>query len=155
MRARVYCVRCYDPSSQGTTLLDFLTVNLGSMMTSSECEKVIILGDLNQNTVRDTINTLRVVHDLHNFVTFLTHITGSSLDSVVFDLPHKTAQCSPLDFVDTSDHLAVLTKVQFKRPREESYTRTLWKWDSAKWDALRADLPRTCCVATLTSKWGV
>ncbi|KAG0720260.1 hypothetical protein GWK47_006869 [Chionoecetes opilio] len=44
--------------------------------------------------------------------------------------------------VGTSDHVAVLTKIHFRRPREESYTRILWKWEAANWDALRAALRR-------------
>ena len=55
------------------------------------------------------------------------HISGYSLDPVVTDLPPDTVQCEPLDFVGTSDHAAVLTKVHFRRPREERYTRTLWR----------------------------
>ena len=121
------CIGCYRPPSQGTALLDFLTVNLDSIMTSSQCENVIIIGNLNQHIVRDAFSTLLVVHDLHNYVTFPPHISGSSLDPVVTDLPPDTVQCEPLNFVGTSDHAAVLTKVHFRRPREERYTRTLWR----------------------------
>ena len=96
------CVRCYRPSLQGTALLDFLTDNLDSLMTKNQCERVVIIGDLNQHIVRDAFNTLLVVHDLHNHVTCPTHISGSSLDPVVTDLPHRTVQCLPLDFVGTS-----------------------------------------------------
>jgi len=137
------CVGCYRPPSQGAALLDFLTVNLDSIMTASQCDRVVIIGDLNQHRVRDAFTTLLVVHDLHNRVTFPTHISGSSLDPVVTDLPSHTVQCQPLDFVGTSDHVAVLTRILFRRPREESYTRTLWKWEAANWRALRASLRRT------------
>ena len=137
------CVGCYRPPSQGTTLLDFLTVNLDAIMTASQCDSVVIVGDLNQHRVRDAFNTLLVVHDLHNHVTFPTHISGSSLDPVVTDLPPHTVQCQPMDFVGTSDHVAVLTRIAFRRPREESYTRTLWKWEAANWTAMRASLRMT------------
>ena len=93
------CIGCYRPPSQGTTLIDYLTVNLDSMLSASQCESVLIIGDLNQHIVRDAFNTLLVVHDLHNFVTFPTHISGSSLDPVVSDLPPSTVQCEQLDFV--------------------------------------------------------
>ena len=137
------CIGCYRPPSQGSALMDFLTVNLDSMMTDSKCDKVIIIGDLNQHIVRDSFNTLLVVHNLYNFVTFPTHVSGSSLDPVVSDLARDAVQCEPLDFVGTSDHTAVLTKVHFRRPREESYTRTLWKWEDANWDAMRSQLKET------------
>ncbi|XP_045117635.1 uncharacterized protein LOC123508165 [Portunus trituberculatus] len=140
------CVGCYRPPSQGTVLLDYLTLNLDSLMTASQCDSVIVIGDLNQHTVRDAFNSLLVVHDMHNYVTFPTHKSGSSLDPVVTDLPSHTVQCFPLDFVGTSDHVAVFTRVQFKTPREESFERTLWSWEAADWDAFRA--------ALRTTEWG-
>lgn len=93
--------------------------------------------------MREAFNTLMVVRDLHNYVTFPTHRSGSSLDPVVTDLPSDTIQCSSLDFVGTSDHVAVLTRISFKRPREECYTRTLWRWEKANWQAMRASLKTT------------
>ncbi|XP_045115988.1 uncharacterized protein LOC123507079 [Portunus trituberculatus] len=140
------CVGCYRPPSQGTVLLDYLTLNLDSLMTASQCDSVIVIGDLNQHTVRDAFNSLLVVHDMHNYVTFPTHKSGSSLDPVVTDLPFHTVQCFPLDFVGTSDHVAVFTRVQFKTPHEESFERTLWSWEAANWDAFRA--------ALRTTEWG-
>ncbi|KAG0711571.1 hypothetical protein GWK47_020337 [Chionoecetes opilio] len=105
--------------TKGTALLNFLTVNIDTMMTANQCENLIIFGDLNQNVVCDAFNTLLVVYDLHNYVSFPTHSSaGSSLDPVVTDLPPHTAQCFPLDFMGTSDHVAVLTKIQLKRPHE-------------------------------------
>ncbi|XP_045137187.1 uncharacterized protein LOC123519749 [Portunus trituberculatus] len=136
----VLVVGCYRPPSQGTAVIDFLSANLDAMMTASQCDKVLIVGDLNQHTVRNAFNSLLVVHDLQNFVTFPTHRSGSSLDPVVTDLPAHTVRCSPLDFVGTSDHVAVLTKLHFRKPREECHTRTLWKWEAANWGALRSAL---------------
>ena len=134
------CIGCYRPPSQGAVLLDYLTENIDSIMVANQCSNVIIIGDLNQHAVRNAFNTLLVVHDLTNYVTFPTHRSGSSLDPVVTDLPPQRVQSSPLDFVGTSDHVAVLTKIHFKRPREESHTRTLWKWEAANWEAMRAAL---------------
>ena len=136
----ILCVGCYRPPSQGTVLIDFLTANIDAMMTSSQCDSVVIVGDLNQYLVRDAFNTMMVVHDLPNYVTFPTHCSGSSLDPVVTDLPPHTVHCEPLDFVGTSDHVAVLTRIHFRRPREESHTRTLWKWEAANWEAICAFL---------------
>ena len=39
--------------------------------------------------------------------------------------------------------MAVFTNIHFEKSREESYTRTLWRWESADWEALRDDLRRT------------
>ena len=137
------CVGCYRPPWQGSVLLDFLTDNLDTMMTASQCDSVVVLGDLNQHMVQHAFNTLLVVYNLHNHVTFPTHRSGSSLDPVATDLPRHSIQCFPLDFVGTSDHVAVLTKIQFRRPTEETTTRTLWRWEAANWDALRAALRNT------------
>lgn len=137
------CIGCYRPPTQGAVLLDYLTENIDNMMVANQCESVVIIGDLNQHIVRDAFNTLLVVHDLKNYVTFPTHSSGSSLDPVVTDLPPHSVQCSPLDFVGTSDHVAVLTKIHFRRPPEESHTRTLWRWEAANWEAMRAALSST------------
>ena len=113
------------------------------MMTANKCDSVIIVGDLNQRTVSGAFNTLLVVHNMQNLVTFPTHSSGSSLDPVLTDLPPHTVHCLPLDYVGTSDHVAVLSKVKLSRPREESFTRTLWKWEAANWEEIRATLRRT------------
>ena len=119
-------VGCYRPPLQGTALIDYLTVNLDAMMVANQCEYVIIIGDINQNTVREAFNTLLVVHNLHNHVTFPTHSSGSSLDPVVTNLPPNTTRCSSLGFV-----------------------RTLWRWEKANWQALRAFLRGTNWVDVL------
>ena len=106
------------------------------MMVGNQCEYVIIVGDLNQNTMHETFNTLLVVHDLHNHVTFPTHSSGSSLDPAVTNLPLNIIQCSSLGFVGISDHVAVLRRITFKRPREECYTHTLWRWEKVNWQVL-------------------
>ena len=92
------CVGCYRPPSPGTALVDFLTENLDPIMIANQYDKVIIIGDINQGIIRDTFNTLLVVHNLHNYVSFPIYISRSSLDLVVTDLPPHTVQCLPLDF---------------------------------------------------------
>ncbi len=130
------CIGCYRPPSQGAVLLNYLTDNIDNVMMANQCENVVIIGDLNQNIVRDAFNTLLVVHDLKNYVTFPTHSSGSSIDPVVTDLPSPSVQCSPLDFVGTDDDVAVLAKISFRKPPEESHTRTLWKWEAANWETM-------------------
>ncbi|KAK4287373.1 hypothetical protein Pmani_039554 [Petrolisthes manimaculis] len=66
--------------------------------------------------------------------------SGSSIDPVVTDLPSHEIQCSSMGPVGSSDHEAILTKITFKRPRDESITRTLWQWESADWCKLRNSL---------------
>ena len=81
----LFCVGCYRPPRQGSVLLDYLTENLCTMLTANQCDSVVVLGDLNQYMVQDAINTLLVVHNLQNHITFPTHHSGSSLDPVVTD----------------------------------------------------------------------
>ena len=137
------CCGCYRPPSQGTALFDFLMDNLDQLMMEHKCEHVVILGDLNQHIVQATFDNLLAVFDLTNHVRFATHSSGSSLDPVVTDFPTPTVSCSPLGFVGTSDHEAVLTKIEFKKPQDEQYTRTLWKWEQAQWRELKLALKET------------
>ena len=95
------------------------------------------------NIVRGAFNTLLIVYDLHNYVTFSTHIIiiiirvipGPCGDRLPF--PHISVPTNGL--CGHSDNVAVLTRITFKRPRDESYTRTLWKWEAANWREIRAD----------------
>lgn len=134
------CCGCYRPPLQGSGLLEFLVANLDQLLTANGCENILIIGDLNQHIVQVDFDSMLAVFNLENHVTFPTHSSGSSLDPVVTDLPSHTVHCSPLGFVGSSDHVAVLTKINFKRPRERSCTRTLWRWEAADWGGLRADL---------------
>ncbi|XP_042858570.1 uncharacterized protein LOC122244672 [Penaeus japonicus] len=136
------CLGCYRPPSQGPVLINFLMENLDRLMTSNNCQHVLVIGDLNQNRIQTAFDTLLAVYDLNNHVDFPTHQSGSSLDPVVTDLPPHLISCAPLGYVGSSDHLAVLTKIKMKKVREEDCTRTLWKWDSANWTAIKTSLAR-------------
>lgn len=82
------CRGCYClPPLQGTSLFDILTENIDTIIMSSDREQVIIIGDMNQQIVREAFNTLLVVHDLYSFVISPTHRSNSSLEPVVTDLP--------------------------------------------------------------------
>ncbi|KAK8385058.1 hypothetical protein O3P69_012090 [Scylla paramamosain] len=74
-----------QPPSQGTALVDFITGNLDHLMTVHQCDNIIILGNLNPPGIRNTFNSLLVVFDLHNHITFPTHLFGSSLNPMVMD----------------------------------------------------------------------
>ncbi|KAK4318557.1 hypothetical protein Pmani_010466 [Petrolisthes manimaculis] len=139
----ILCVGCYRPPSQGTVLIDYLLTNLDRLMTDHHCKFVIILGDLNQRGIQHSFDSLLAVFNLQNYVTFPTHRSGSSIDPVVTDLPSHEIQCSSMGPVGSSDHEAILTKITFKRPRDESITPTLWQWESADWCKLRNSLEQT------------
>ena len=134
------CCGCYRPPSQGTQLLDFLSDNLDRLLMDNNCHKIFVFGDLNQRRIQEPFDQLLAMYNLSNFVNFPTHSSGSSLDPVITDLPHHTVRCSPLGFVGTSDHVAVLTKINFRMPREESSQRTIWKWEAADWTGLQRTL---------------
>ncbi|KAK4324575.1 hypothetical protein Pmani_004786 [Petrolisthes manimaculis] len=139
----ILCVGCYRPPSQGTVLIDYLLTNLDRLMTDHHCKFVIFLGDLNQQGIQHSFDSLLAVFNLQNYVSFPTHRSGSSIDPVVTDLPSHEIQCSSMGPVGSSDHEAILTKITFKRPRDESITRTLWQWESADWCQLRNSLEQT------------
>ena len=137
----ILCIGCYRPPSQGTGLTDYLMDNLDRLLTEHQCDSVIIVGDLNLRGIRQSFCSLLDVFDLHNHVTFPTHRSGSSPDAVVTDLPSHEVSCSSLGPVGSSDHEAILTRINFRSPREQSTSRTLWQWEDADWAGLR------CCLA--------
>lgn len=121
------------------SVLDYLAENLDTMLTANQCDKVVVLRDLNHHVVQNAFITLLVLHNLHNHVTFPTHRSGSSLNPVMPDIPRHPIQCFPLNFIGISDHVSVLTKIQFRNPREENFTRSLWRWEATNWEALLSD----------------
>lgn len=138
----ILCLGCYRPPGQDTALVDFITDNVDRLMTTHNCENVVILGDLNPPGIRNAFDSLLTILDLQNHVTFPTHRSGSCLDPVITDFPSHEVNCSSLGPVGSSDHEAILARINFERPREECVTRTLWLWEVADWANLRRVLHR-------------
>ncbi|KAK8394250.1 hypothetical protein O3P69_006441 [Scylla paramamosain] len=136
----ILCVGCYRPPSQGTALIDFLMDNLDRLMTEHQCDNIIILGDLNPPGIQRSFDSLLVVFNLQNHIRFPIHRSGSSLDPVVTDLPSHDVQCSSLGPIGNSDHEAIFSRITFRRPRDESISRTLWQWEKTDWRRLRSCL---------------
>ena len=130
-------VGCYRPPSQGTALLAYLADNIDQLMAAHQCNNIIILGDLNPRGIQASFDSFLAVFGLQNHVTFPTHRSGSSLDPVVTDFSPHEVKCSPLGPVGSSDHEAILTRVEYRRDADESVTRTLWQWEDADWVGLR------------------
>ncbi|KAG0717932.1 hypothetical protein GWK47_053432 [Chionoecetes opilio] len=143
------CV-CYRPQWQGGEPLHYLTTNLDTLLLQHSCKHLIIVGDLNQYLVQRQFDELLTVFGLTNHVDFPTHISGSSLDPVITDLPCSIVTCRPLATVGSSDHLAVLTKIKLAIDRDEAVTRTNWLWDKGDWDAMKATLNKIVWSDVLT-----
>ena len=139
--AILLCV-CYRPQWQGSEPLTFLQDNLDRLLLQFSCKNIIIVGDLNQHLVATAFNELLDIHGLANHVDFPTHISGSSLDPVITDLPEGDVKCRSEGKVGSSDHFAVHTLLNIKATREEETTRLIWQWDRGDWHGLRAALDR-------------
>ncbi|ROT71085.1 hypothetical protein C7M84_010604 [Penaeus vannamei] len=126
------CV-CYRPQWQGSEPIVFLQTHLDELLQLHTCNHVVIVGDMNQHLVARSFEELLTVHGLFNHVDFPTHISGSSLDPVVSDLPDSVVTCSPLSAVGSSDHMAVLNLIQVTPQRDAAVTRTNWLWGKADW----------------------
>ncbi|XP_069987649.1 uncharacterized protein [Penaeus vannamei] len=136
------CV-CYRPQWQGREPIVFLQTHLDELLQLHTCNHVVIVGDMNQHLVARSFEELLTVHGLFNHVDFPTHISGSSLDPVVSDLPDSVVTCSPLSAVGSSDHMAVLTLIQVTPQRDAAVTRTNWLWGKADWKGLCNALQQT------------
>ncbi|KAG0711503.1 hypothetical protein GWK47_020499 [Chionoecetes opilio] len=82
-------------------------------------------------------------YGLTNHVTFPTHISGSSLDPVISDLPEGVVICRPLGAVGSSDHLAVLSTIHVAGLRDVPKKRTNWLWEKTNWEGLQDALRHT------------
>ena len=131
---------CYRPPSQGYGLLRYINENLDALILKYKAKHVFIIGDLNPRNIQTQFNECIAINNLYNHVNFPTHISGSSLDPVLSDMSSDKVTCSSMGFVGTSDHVAVLTTLDFKKPRAEKFSRQLWKWESADWVAINEHL---------------
>lgn len=115
-----------------------------------------MFGDSSQRTSQVDFHALLGVQNLINYVKFPTHSSGSLLDPVLSDLESSVVQCYHLGFVDSSDHIAVLTKVTFKHHREEHTLRTVSRWENANWKNIAKHSDKwtgiLCCVKIWTQK---
>ena len=133
------CCGCYRPPKQGLRIIHYLTEQLDQLMTSLNCQKFLMVGDLNQHLIQLDFDQFCALYDLENHVSFPTHLSGSSLDPVVSDFPAHKINCLPLGFVGSSDHVAILSRIKFEMPKEETIERTIFAWEKTEWTNMRQD----------------
>ncbi|KAG0715309.1 hypothetical protein GWK47_012230 [Chionoecetes opilio] len=142
LTAILLCV-CYRPQWKGRQPIEYLHTHLNDLLQQHTCEHVVIIGDMNQHLVARSFDDFLTVYGLTNQVDFPTHISGSSLDPVISDLPDSVVTCSPLGAVGSSDHMAILSTIQVAAQRDAPITRTNWLWGRADWDGLCDALQQT------------
>lgn len=135
----LFCV-CYRPQWQGNDPIHYLQANLDTLLCQHSCSQLFIVGDLNQHLIARSFDEMLTLYGLTNHVNFPTHISGSSLDPVISDLPESVITCQSLGTVGSSDHFAVLTSVKIAADRDEAVMRTNWLWDRGDWDGMRDEL---------------
>ena len=133
----------YRPQWQGRAPLDFLTDHLDGLLTIHNCQHVVIVGDLNYHLVQGAYEDLLAVQGLVDHVDFPTHVQGGTLDPVISDLGDDTITCSQLGQAGTSDHFAILSRVNLAPAREENIFRKIWLWDRADWPSMKRELAST------------
>lgn len=86
---------CYRPQWQGSDLINFQQAHLDELLPQHSCDHVVIVGDMNQHLIARSFEELLTVFGLTNHV-FPTHISGSSLDPVISNLPETLLTRRPL-----------------------------------------------------------
>ncbi|XP_045130533.1 uncharacterized protein LOC123515742 [Portunus trituberculatus] len=138
-RGLLLCIM-YRPPRQGRAPLDFLTEELDTLLLRHQCSHVMVVGDLNCHLEQNAYDDLLEVQGLTNHVTFPTHVRGGMLDPVLSDLPETSVRCQQLGPVGSSDHYAVLARVELNATREDAVPRTIWLWGRADWPTMRRAL---------------
>ncbi|KAG0729688.1 hypothetical protein GWK47_029826 [Chionoecetes opilio] len=133
------CV-CYRPQWQGNDPIHFLHCNIDTLLLQHNSNHLIVVGDMNKHLVARQFENLLTEYGLNNHVNFPTHISGSSLDPVITDLPEEVITCLPLGMVGSSDHSAVLTTISSTVVRDEATARVNWLWSRGDWDSLKENL---------------
>lgn len=88
------CV-CYRPQWQGSDPINFLQAYLDELLQQYYCDYVVIAGDMKQHLVARSLEELLTGFGLRNHV-FSAHISGSSLDPVISNLPETLLTRRPL-----------------------------------------------------------
>ncbi|KAG0724945.1 hypothetical protein GWK47_039548 [Chionoecetes opilio] len=127
---------CYRPQWQGNDPIHFLHSNIDTLLLQHNCNHLIVVGDMNQHLVTRQFEDLLIEYGLNNPINFPTHISGSSLDPVITDLPEEVITCLPLGMFGSSDHSAVLTTISTTVVRNEATARVNWLWFRGDWDSL-------------------
>ena len=155
-KSAVLLCAMYRPQWQGSDPLTFLSQHLDQLLTRHSCQNIMIIGDLNQHLVQPAFDELLMVQGLQNHVTFPTHILGGSLDPVLTDLADGMVHCSSLGQIGSSDHMAILSRLNLRLARDESFQREIWLWPHADWSSIRLALQRTnweeCLAGTVDDK---
>lgn len=133
------CV-CYRPQWQGSDPINFIHGNLDSLLLQHSCKHFIMLGDLNQHLVERAFQDLLTDYSLTNYVDFPTHISGSSLDPFITDLPEGVITCRPLGTVGSLDHSAVLITITTSVERDKPVDCINWLWNRSDWEGLKREL---------------
>ncbi|KAK4288442.1 hypothetical protein Pmani_038527 [Petrolisthes manimaculis] len=128
-RSALLICAMYRPPRQGPASLHYLSEKLDDLLILHRCSHVLVVGDLNHHLEQQAYENLLDVQGLIDHVTFPTHERGGTLEPVISDLQEDTLCCHQLGPVGSSDHHAVLTKVNVGVARDEATTRTIWMWD--------------------------
>ncbi|XP_050698030.1 uncharacterized protein LOC126985992 [Eriocheir sinensis] len=139
----------YRPPRQRRAPLDCLTEELDTLLLRHQCSHVMVVGDLNFHLEQGAFDNLLTVQGLVNHVTFPTHERGGLLDPVLSDLPEASLRCQQLGPVGSSDHYAVLARVELTTEREDAVPRTIWLWERADWPSMRHAVEDTDWVTLL------
>lgn len=81
---------------------------MDELLQQHSCGHVVIVGDMKQHLIARSFEELLIVFGLTNQEVFPTHISGSSLDPAISDLPEVLTICRPHSTVSSSDHFVVL-----------------------------------------------
>lgn len=86
---------------------------MDELLQQHSCGHVVIVGDMKQHLIARSFEELLIVFGLTNQEVFPTHISGSSLDPAISDLPEVLTICRPHSTVSSSDHFVVLGVISF------------------------------------------
>ena len=85
----------------------------------------MVVGNLNHHLKQGAYQNLLTVQGLTDHITFPTHERGGTLDPVISDLQEDTFHCHQLRLIGSSDHHAVLTKVDMGVTWDKATSRTV------------------------------
>lgn len=125
---------------------DRLATNIGEVVDIFGSERVVLMGDLNEDLLNNNLKHLRNIISMFAFrqlVTDATRITETSetlIDPFICGEAIATSvKCCEVLPASYSDHCSVLVHIQ-RNFKVESITRSVWLFQFANWNQFREDL---------------
>ena len=156
---KVFMCLCYRPPGQNADDISNFIIDVQTCLDQMYSEKpdcVVLTGDFNDRAVifyedhqtselGNKLRDLVVCNNLFQLIDQPTHFTQTSayiLDLMITDSPGYVCESGTLLPISELHHVPVFAKFTFQKYVPPSFSRQVWHYNNADWEALNSDLSK-------------